>query len=136
MSKLDGKGKRARAAAKKARRPIPTTTVTVTFRHVEPSDAVREYAERKLAHCSRLTRRPCEAHLILTLDKFRHCGEVTAKSGRLLVIAKEETKDFDSVIDLLAENVSRQLTRDLEKIKARKIRSPMGKLGSSALEES
>jgi len=48
-------------------------------------------------------------HLIFTVDKYRHRGEVTVKSGYLEVAAEEETKDFYSVIDLLADKVERQL---------------------------
>ena len=99
------------------------TNVTVTFRHVEPTDAIRLYAERKLAHVGKLLKRSCDAHLILTVDKYRQHGEVTVKSGRLSVTAQEETKDLYSVIDLLADKVGRQLKKHLEKFKAKKVRS-------------
>ncbi len=99
------------------------TRVTVTFRHVEPTDAIRLYAERKLAHVGKLLKRSCDAHLILSVDKYRQHGEVTVKSGRLSVTAQEETKDLYSVIDLLADKVGHQLKKHLEKFKAKKVRS-------------
>jgi len=128
MSKLDRQGKRGRAATRKVRRAAriadaPATEVTVTFRHVEPTDALRLYAERKFAHVAKLIKRTCQAHLILTVDKYRQHGEVTVKSGRLSVSAEEETKDLYSVIDLLADKVGRQLKKHLEKFKAKKVRS-------------
>ena len=48
-------GKRSRAVERKLRRrealkARPVAEVTVTFRHVEPTDAIRRYGERKLAH--------------------------------------------------------------------------------------
>ena len=63
MSKID-KGKRGRATVRKVRRAArianaPATEVTVTFRHVEPTDAIRMYAERKFAHLGRLLKRTC-----------------------------------------------------------------------------
>jgi ribosomal subunit interface protein len=128
VSKTDKQGKRTRAKNRKARRTARVadgslTHVTVTFRHVEPTDAIRLYAERKLAHLGKLLKRSCDAHLILTVDKFRQHGEVTVKSGRLSVTAEEETKDLYSVIDLLADKVGRQLKKHLEKFKAKKVRS-------------
>jgi ribosomal subunit interface protein len=128
MSKSERIGKRSRAVARKTRRAVRAartdeTTVTVTFRHVEPTDALRLYAERKLAHVSILLKRACEAHLILSVDKYRQHGEVTVKSGRLSVTAVETTKDLYSVIDLLADKVGRQLKSHLAKIKAKKVRS-------------
>jgi putative sigma-54 modulation protein len=129
MSKEQKQGKRGRATIRKVRRAArlanaPVTEVTVTFRHVEPTDALREYAERKLAHVGKLLRRTCQAHLILTVDKYRQHGEVTVKSGRLSVSAQEETKDLYSVIDLLTDKVGRQLKKHLEKFTAKKVRSP------------
>ena len=122
-------GKRSRKVARVARRRSrvstpAATTVTVTFRHLEPTDALRQYAERKLAHLGKFLKRPCDAHVILSVDKYRQHGEVTVKSGRLSVTAVEETKDLYSVIDLLADKVGRQLKKHLEKFKAKKVRSP------------
>ena len=129
MSKIDKQGKRGRATSRKVRRAAriadaPATQVPVTFRHVEPTDALRLYAERKFAHVGKLIKRTCQAHLILTVDKYRQHGEVTVQSGRLSVSAQEETKDLYSVIDLLADKVGRQLKKHLEKFKAKKVRSP------------
>lgn len=111
------------------------TEVTVTFRHVEPTDAIKDYAERKFAHLGKLIKRTCRVHLILTVDKYRQHGEVTVKSGRLSVVAQEETKDLYSVIDLLTDNVGRQLKKHLEKFKAKKVRSPSTGEVLSASEE-
>ena len=131
-------GKRSRAAArelgrKAAAAATPQARVAVTFRHVEPTDAIKVYGERKLAHVAKYLRRACEIHLILTVDKYRQHGEVTVKSGRFAVTAQEETKDLYSVIDLLAAKVERQLKRHVEKTQARKVRSrSTGELLSAA----
>lgn len=124
-----GEGRRSRALARRARRKaraavLPQAGISVTFRHVEPTVAIREYAERKFLHVARSVKRATQVHLILSVDKYRQCGEVTVKSGRLTVTAQEETKDLYSVIDLLVDKVGRQLRKHLEKIQARKMRAP------------
>jgi putative sigma-54 modulation protein len=140
MSYKAAKGKATRKAEQKAKTATrrarqEQTVVTVTFRHVEPTDAIRLYAERKLAHVSRLVKRPCEAHVILTVDKYRQHGEVTVKSGSLSVTAEEETKDLYSVIDLLADKVSRQLKKTNGKRIARHTRAlSTGEVASAAEE--
>ena len=121
-------GKRNRAAARERGRQAaavstPQARVAVTFRHVEPTEAIKVYGERKLANAAKHLRRACEIHLILTVDKYRQHGEVTVKSGRFAVTAQEETKDLYSVIDLLADKVERQLRRHVEKKRASKMRS-------------
>jgi ribosomal subunit interface protein len=116
--------KAAKTALRAPRRSSAETRLTVTFRHVEPTPAIAKYAERKLGRIAKFLRRPAEAHLILSVDKYRQCGEVTVKSGRFMVSAQEETKDLYSVIDLLAANVRRQIKKHMEKLQARKVRAP------------
>jgi ribosomal subunit interface protein len=122
------RGKRARKVARQTARrkrvTAPAATVTVTFRHVEPTAAIRDYAERKFSHLSKYLKRACEVHLILAVDKYRQSGEVTFKSGAFIVAAQEETKDLYSVIDLLADKVERQLRRHREKTAAKRVRAP------------
>jgi putative sigma-54 modulation protein len=134
-------GKRSRVVERKLRRRAqlkarPVADVTVTFRHVEPTEAIRRYGERKLAHVAKSLKRPCTVHLILSVDKYRQCGEVTVKSGRLAVVAaQQETKDLYSVIDLLVDKVQRQLKKHLEKMEAKKSRAPSTGEVLSAVEE-
>jgi ribosomal subunit interface protein len=123
-----GEGKRSRSLVRKARLKsrkagVPATDVTVTFRHVEPTEALQLYAERKLSHMAKFLKRTCQVHLILSVDKYRQRGEVTVKSGRLAVTAQEETKDLYSVIDLLSDKVGRQIKAHLGKIKTKKVRA-------------
>ncbi len=133
-------GKRNRLAERKVHRrdqlkARPVAEVAVTFRHVEPTEAIRQYGERKLGHVAKALMRPCTVHLILSVDKYRQRGEVVVKSGRLSVAAQEENKDLYSVIDLLADKVQKQLKRHLEKIEAKKWRSPSAGEVLSAAEE-
>jgi putative sigma-54 modulation protein len=102
---------------------VPVPEIAVTFRHIEPTEAIRAYAVLKLSHPARFLKRPCQVHLTLTVDKYRHRGEVTVKSGHLAVAAQEETKDLYSVIDLLAEKVERQLKNHRGKTTAKRLRA-------------
>ena len=134
-------GKKTRVATNAAARAvrkaqIAPVVVTVTFRHVEPSVAIRTYAERKFSHLAKFLKRACEAHLILTIDKYRQHGEVTIKSGHLTVTAQEETKDLYSVIDLLADKVGRQVKSQLGKATGKKLRARSTGEVLSAAEES
>jgi ribosomal subunit interface protein len=111
-------------ARKVTRKAIaPAVGVTVTFRHVAPTEAIRAYAERKFSHLGKFLKRDCEVHLILSVDKYRQHGEVTVKSGRLSVAAQEETRDLYSVIDLLADKVGRQCKSQLGKFEDKKVRA-------------
>jgi ribosomal subunit interface protein len=114
----------AKTAVRARRKARVEAKVSVTFRHVAPTPALAQYAERKLGRVAKFLKRAAEAHVILSVDKYRQCGEVTVKSGRFTISAQEENKDLYSVIDLLAAKVERQLKKHLEKIETRKVRSP------------
>ena len=124
----------AHTASRSARKMAASATaITVTFRHVDPTDAIRHYAERKLEHIAVRLKRACSIHLILSVDKYRHQGEVTVKCGRFTVTAQEETKDLYAVIDLLADKVGRQLKSHLAKAATLRVRAPStGQLLSAA----
>jgi putative sigma-54 modulation protein len=128
MSMNSGKGKKSRALVRKAKRAqrlgVSEVAVAVTFRHMEATDALRQYAEKKFAHLGRILKRPAQAHLILEVDKYRQCGEVTFKSGNIAATAAEENTDLYAVIDLLTDKVSHQLKKHAEKMKSKKMRSP------------
>ncbi len=140
MSMKNGKGKKNRAIVRKTKRQQrikgSEIAVNVTFRHMEPTDALRQYAEKKFAHLGRVLKRPAEAHLILEVDKYRQCGEVTFKSGRIFATAAEENTDLYAVIDLLTDKVGHQLKKHVEKVKSKKMRSPSTPEVLAAAEES
>ncbi len=91
--------------------------ITVTFRHVDPTPALRRYAEDKVARMVRkYLKRPGDAHVILSVSKQRHVAEITLQADHAPLFAKETTQDLYSAIDLAVEKVEHQA----QKLKARR----------------
>jgi putative sigma-54 modulation protein len=128
MSMKNGKGKKSRAIERKAKRAQrikgAEVAVHITFRHMEPTAALQQYAEKKFAHLGRVLKRPGEVHLVLEIDKYRQCGEAIFKSGKIAATATEENTDLYAVIDLLTDKIVGQLKKHVEKIKGKKMRAP------------
>lgn len=123
-AKRAGAGAAAKSKKRTAKVKAHEVAMTVTFRHVEPTEAIRTYAQRKFAHLGKFLKQDCEAHLILTVDKYRQMGEITVKSKHLSLSAQEETKDLYSVIDLLADKLGRQVKSHTGKAKVKRVRVP------------
>src|SRR5215475_1492757 len=109
--------------------------ITVTFRHVDPTPALRTYAEDKVAKVARkYLRRPGDAHVILGVSKERHVAEITLQAQHVSMFAKETTHDLYSAIDLAVEKLEHQV----QKLKARRTRkgadTPRGSAVSDGLE--
>ena len=94
--------------------------VLVTFRHMDATNALREYAEHKVARIHKLMRRPIEAHVVLSVNKRRHFAEITLSGEHLHVNATEETGDLYSAIDLAMDKIERQIHKHVTKRKTRK----------------
>lgn len=106
--------------------------VSVTFKHLEPTDALRTYAEEKLQKIKKYVDNPIEASVVLTVEKFRHIAEVNMMIDGIAISGTEATEDMYSSIDNVMDKIERQLRRHKERIKRRK---PRGNESSAALEE-
>jgi putative sigma-54 modulation protein len=95
--------------------------ITVTFRHVDPTPALRSYAEDKIARVARkYLRRPGDAHVILAVSKERHVAEITLQADHVSMFAKETTRDLYSAIDLAVEKLEHQAQKRKAKRKEHK----------------
>ncbi len=94
--------------------------INVTFRHIDPSVALRQYAEEKIARIKKYLEEPIEAHVVLKVEKFRHIAEVSIDANGMRINATEETEDMYSSIDKLADNTEGQAKKSKDKVKRRK----------------
>ena len=97
--------------------------LSTTFRHMDASQAVREYSEEKLEKIRKyFHKEPIAAHAVFSVERgFNHVAEIniTLPSG-LLINAKETTEDMYSSIDLAVARIERQVRRWKDKIRDHK----------------
>jgi len=94
--------------------------INVTFRHTEPIESLKTYAEEKIAKLDKYLDSPAEAHIVLTVEKFRHQADITLSVNGTRIKAFEETGDMYSAIDQVTDKVEKQLKRHLSKIRDRR----------------
>ena len=94
--------------------------ITTTFRHLEPSDALKSYAEEKLERIKKYIDEPIVAQVFMTVEKIRHCAEVTLTAKGITIKASEETNDMYAAVDAVVDKIERQLRRYKERIKDHK----------------
>jgi putative sigma-54 modulation protein len=97
--------------------------VTITFRHMDPSDSIKEYARAKVAKLQKLLRQPMTARITLDLDKLEHSAEVQISSGSHHLLAKEVGDGTYSSIDAVMDKLERQLRESKEATQSRRRRS-------------
>jgi putative sigma-54 modulation protein len=97
--------------------------LSTTFRHMDASQAVREYAAEKLEKIRKyFSKDPISAHATFSVERgFHHVADlnITLPSG-IVINAKETTEDMYSSIDLAAARIERQVRRWKDKIRDHK----------------
>jgi putative sigma-54 modulation protein len=97
--------------------------LSTTFRHMDASQAVREYTAEKLEKIRKyFAKGPISAHAVFAVERgFHHVAELNIKLPNGIAInAKETTEDMYSSIDLAATRIERQVRKWKEKIRDHK----------------
>lgn len=99
--------------------------IAVTFRHMDTSDALRDYAEEKLARVHKYIDEPIDVQAVLTVEsKKRHKAVVTISAKGITIKASAEVvDDMYAAIDEVIDKLERQLKRYKEKLKRHTPRS-------------
>lgn len=90
--------------------------LTITTRNLEITEALRRYAEEKIARLQKFVDQITSAHVILSVEKHRQIAEVTLHVRELTIRGEESSTNLYSAIDLVADKIERQILRYKEKI--------------------
>jgi putative sigma-54 modulation protein len=93
------------------------SNLSVTFRHVDSSKPLKDYVIEKLGKVQKVVDKPFDAHVTLSVEKYRHIAEVFVTGKGITIKAFESTDDLYSAIDLVCDKVERQLKKYREKRK-------------------
>jgi len=96
--------------------------ITVTFRHLAPSDALRDHARKKLMAILGLVPGATDAHIILATASHHHrqSAEVVVHGASSHLSAHAETDDMYAAVDQAVAKLDRQV----RKLKGRVIDGP------------
>lgn len=94
--------------------------IMVSFRHIEPTESLRLYAQEKLSKMKKYLDTPIEAHIVLEVEKFRHIADVTLNADGTRIKAAEETGDMYSAIDQVMDKIETQLKRHRSRTKEKR----------------
>ncbi len=84
-------------------------------KHIEVTDAIRNYMEKKLSKIERHFDHILEVIVTLSVEKNRQIVEVTLQANRALIRAEEETDDMYTSIDKVVDKLERQILKYKEK---------------------
>lgn len=92
--------------------------MNITFRHLDPIDSLKNYAQEKVERVNKYLDRATEAHVVLSLERHLHHADITIHSGTYVLRGREKSEDMYASIDLAMDKIERQLKRYKEKLKS------------------
>ncbi|HEY1547951.1 MAG TPA: ribosome-associated translation inhibitor RaiA [Kofleriaceae bacterium] len=95
----------------------------VTFRHMEPTDALKAYAKERMERVRKYLPDPIACHVVFSTERHKHRIDVSFQLHNGLAIAGHEiTENMYSSIDLCIAKIERQVRKYKGKLEGMKAR--------------
>jgi len=94
--------------------------IKMTGRHIDVSERLKEYAEKRVSKLEKYFQQLIDIHLIFYVEKLDHAAELIINGDSVQFHAREKAADLYSAIDLLVDKMETQIGRYKEKIQSRK----------------
>ncbi|MBC8527367.1 MAG: ribosome-associated translation inhibitor RaiA [Candidatus Cloacimonetes bacterium] len=91
--------------------------ITITARHFELSESIRDYAEKSIRGLKKYFEQIIVADMILSIEKNRNIAELNVKVKKLNLVSKSREKDMYAAIDSSVKKMERQVKRHIGKLK-------------------
>lgn len=98
--------------------------ITITFRHMLATDAVKLYAHQKVAKLQKFLRQPMTAQVTLSVEGLDHLAEARISAGGTHFQGRERSADMYASIDALLDKLERQVGTAKGTVVARKRNGP------------
>ena len=110
--------------------------VSVTFRHTGSESWFKDYVTERLSRIQKYIDKPVDAHVVLSVEKFRNVAEINIMAKGINLVGKEEAKDMQLAIDNVIDKIERQIKKHKEKSREHKSNAnraeEMGGLGAGS----
>ncbi len=107
--------------------------VTVIGRHLEATEALKQYATDRFHRIEKYLPGTSNATITLSVvKKVHHIAEATIKADGVLIQASEETEEMYASIDLLLDKIERRVRKYKEKITDHKHQTGFADLSNAA----
>ena len=95
--------------------------IDISFRHMDPSEPLREYADEKIRRVIRkYIRDDFDAQITLSIEKFRHIAKLHLSYKGISIKCEESSEDMYQSLDLALDKLERQIHRYKGKLRNHK----------------
>lgn len=85
--------------------------VQVTFRHMEPTNALKSYTNERIGRIEKQLNKESAAEVVLSVERHHHLADIKLRSGGVNMRGRESSTDMYNSIDRAIAKIERQLGR-------------------------
>jgi putative sigma-54 modulation protein len=85
--------------------------VSITFRHLEPTDALKEYVNEKVGRIQRYLPGPADASVVLSTERHLQDCDVTISGAGKTFNSSESSDDMYASVDRAVDRIEKQVRR-------------------------
>lgn len=86
-------------------------SITITGRHVQITDAIRDYAREKIFKIERLSNRIIDVTVTMDIQKFEHRVDIIIRVDNLIIKSHGSSDNMYASIDMAVDKIQKQLSR-------------------------
>lgn len=90
--------------------------VSVTARRLEMTPELKTFAEEKVRKITKHLDRVIDAHIVLSVEKYRHTAEVTLNVKGFLIHGEEVSSDIYTSIEQVMHKIDAQIKKYKSKL--------------------
>ncbi|MDX9754001.1 MAG: ribosome-associated translation inhibitor RaiA [bacterium] len=90
--------------------------VSIVGRHVEITDAIQDYLQKRLQKLKKYFPMVMDVHVILYTQKFLQGADITIQASGLTLHGEEKSKDLYASIDMVIDKLDTQLKKHHDRI--------------------
>ena len=92
----------------------------ITFRHLEPTEALKDHVEEKMEKISKYVKSSIEAHVVLSTERYLHIAEIKLPLKGSMVHVTEKSEDMYQSIEGAIDKIQKNLKKIKEKRRTKK----------------
>ena len=85
--------------------------VSITFRHLEPTDALKKYVNEKVGRIQRYLPNPADASVVLSTERHLQDCDVTISGAGKTFNSSESSDDMYASVDRAVDRIEKQVRR-------------------------
>ena len=83
--------------------------IAITFRHLESTEAIKDYAHEKVGRLQKFLRSPLKASVILAVEKGEQMAEIQLNAGSEHYTAKDVSENIYASLDRVCDKIEHQM---------------------------